>query len=295
MRRLLPLLLALVLLLAACAGKAEPEETYIPKYTPTPPPEPTESVEPGVQIDGTLLTALGDTIEVDMDSDGTLDEVCLSRGEDGLELRINDRQFTDVLYAAWNFDYAESDYFAIVNLDRADRALELAVEDFGADDDPQTWFFRYAGESLTCVGSVPSLAWDDWTKKDAVTFSGNGDVLVNAPLDGLMTWYGDVIYRLGSGGKLELARGEMCYAAHSISVTLTDVVLAYESRDAAPVELYPGDSIQVSGTDQSQWVQAYRQGAPILLRLNPDNLYQVETPDGFRDGAEVMSGLLFTG
>ncbi len=294
MKRLLPLLLAAMLLLTACAGKAEPQETYIPKYTPTPAPEAKESVEPGVQIDGTLLTALGDTISVDMDSDGSLDEVCLSHGEDGLELTINGKRFTDVLYASGPFEYAESDYFAVVNLDRYDRALELAVEDFGPSDDPQTYFFRYGDESLTCVGSVPSLAWDDWSKKDTVTYQGNGDVLVNGRLEGLMTWYGDVTYRVESG-RLALVRGEMCYAAHSISVTITDTVLAYESRDAEPIKLYPGDSIQVSGTDQSQWVQAYQSGAPILLRLNPDNLYQVETPSGFQDGDQVMRGLLFAG
>lgn len=296
MKKLIPLLLALVLLLSACAGKAEPEETYTPKYTPAAEPEPTESVEPGVQIDGTLLTALGDAISVDLDSDGKQDEVSLSRGEDGLALTVNGKDFSDVLYSVCDFEYADSDYFAVVNLDRYDRALEVAVEDFGPSDDPQTYFFRYADETVTCVGSVPSLAWDDWTKKDAVTYLGGGEVLVNARLDGLMTWFGDVVYRIGHDGKLAMARGEMCAADQLVNVTITNPVLVYESTDAEPEKLYPGETLQLSGTDQSQWVQAYRSGgAPVLLRLNPDNLYQVETPSGFEDGPQVMNGLIFAG
>lgn len=296
MKRLIPLLLALVLVLAACAGKAQPEESYVPKYTPTPEPEPTESVEPGVQIDGTLLTALGDTISVDLDSDGKLDEVSLSRDEDGLRLAVNGQDFTGILYSACDFEFSDSDYFAVVNLDHYDRALEIAVEDYGPSDDPNTFFFRYEGESVTCIGSVPSLCWDDWTKKDAVTYLGNGDLLVNARLDGLMTWFGDVTYRIGRDGKLALVRGEMCAANQLVNVTLTNTVLAYESTDAEPERLYPGESLQLSGTDQSQWIQAYRSGgAPVLLRLNPDNLYQVETPGGFEDGPDVMNGLFFAG
>lgn len=296
MKRLIPLLLALVLMLSACAGKARPEETYIPKYTPTPEPEPTESVEPGVQIDGTLLTALGDTISVDLDSDGKQDEVSLSRGEDGLELTINDQDFTAALYSVCDFEFAESDYFAVVNLDCYDRALEIAVEDFGPSDDPRTFFLRYEDETVTCIGSVPSLAWDDWSKKDAIAYMGNGDLLVNARLEGLMTWFGDVTYRIGRDGKLAVVRGEMCSANQLVNVTLINPVLVYESTDSEPERLYPGESLQLSGTDQSQWVQAYRSGgAPVLLRLNPDNLYQVETPTGFEDGPDVMNGLLFAG
>lgn len=292
MKRLIPLLLAL-LLLTACTGKVEPEETYVPKYTPTPAAAAKESVEPGVQIDGTLLTALGEAIEVDLDSDGRLDTVCLSRDGEGLALTINGRSFTDVLYSACRFDDARSDYFAIVNVDRYDRALELAVEDFGPSDDPQTFFFRYEKDALTCIGSVPSLAWDDWTKKDTITYTGSGEIRANARLDGLMTWYGDVTYRLNANDKLDMVRGEMCYAERGVYVTLTDTVLGYESAEAEPVRLYAGDGLQLTGTDQSQWVQAYQSGVPILLRLNPDNLYQVETPQGFENGADVMSGLMF--
>lgn len=296
MKRLIPLLLALLLMLSACAGTAKPEETYTPKYTPTPEPEPTESVEPGVQIDGTLLTALGDTISVDLDSDGKQDEVSLSRSGDKLKLTINGKDFTGDLYGACDFEFSDSDYFAVVNLDRYDRALEVAVEDFGPSDDPSTFFFRYADETVTCVGSVPSLAWDDWTKKDAISYMGDGSLLVHTRLNGLMTWFGDVVYRLDRDGKLALVRGEMCAADQLVNVTITNPVLAYESTDSEPEELYPGDTLQLSGTDQSQWVQAYRSGgAPVLLRLNPDNLYQVETPDGFEDGSEVMNGLFFAG
>lgn len=296
MKRLIPLLLALLLVLSACTGKARPEETYIPKYTPTPEPEPTESVEPGVQIDGTLLTALGDTITVDLDSDGKQDEVSLSRDADGLRLTINGQDYTGVLYSVWDFEYADSDYFAVVNLDRYDRALEVAVEDYGPSDDPQTFFFRYEKETVTCIGSVPSLCWDDWTKQDTVTYMGNGSLLVNARLDGLMTWFGDVTYRIDRDGKLAMVRGEMCAADQLVNVTLTNPVLAYESTDSEPEKLYPGDTLQLSGTDQSQWVQAYRSGgAPVLLRLNPDDRYQVETPTGFEDGPEVMNGLIFAG
>ena len=290
MRRLLPLLLAAVLLLTAC-GRAEPEETYIPKYTPTAAPQAAESMEPGVQIDGTLLTELGDTIRVDLDSDGRQDEVCLRRGEDGLELAVNDEDFTKVLYSAYAFDFADSACYAVVNLCRADRLLEIAVEDFGPSDDGQTFFFHYKGGSVTFAGSVPSLLWDDWTKQDTVRYVDDG-VIVSARLNALMTWFGDVRYTVGSDGMVSRVHEPMYYAASSVPVTLTAPVLAYESKGGEPVILQPGDSLQLSGTDEAEWVQAYRNGAAILLRLNPANLYEVETPEGFASGSSVMSGLI---
>lgn len=290
MRRLLPLLLA-VLLLTACGGRAQPEETYIPKYTPDAAPEAAASVEPGVQIDGTLLTALGDTITVDLDSDGKQDEACLKRGEDGLELTVNGEDFTSVLYSACSFEFADSAYYAVVNLNRSDRMLEIAVEDFGPSDDGQTFFFHYKGDALTAVGSVPALLWDEWTKQDAVSYTGDG-VVVTERLNAMMTWFGDVRYTLDMSGHISRAREPMYYASSSVSVTLTDRVLGYESRDAEPTTLMPGTSLQLSGTDEVEWVQAYQNGAPILLRLNPANLYEVETPEGYASGSSVMRGLI---
>ena len=293
MRRLLPILLAL-LLLSACAQPTDaPEESYTPKYTDALLATPSPSVEPGVQLDAPLITAIGDHVQVDLDSDGRQDDICLGRAEDRtLTLTVNDTDFTRVLYDAYDFDFADSDYYAVVNIDAADRALEIAVEDFGPSDDSQTFFFRYADEALQTIGSVPGLVWDDWTKAMQVRMPGNGEVQLTARLSGLMTWFGDVRYAL-QGGRLALVSEPVYYASSGVDVTLTDTLRVYDAKDGDGTILYPNERLQLVGTDQREWVLAYHNGAQVWVHLNPDNTMEVETDDGFLSGDKVMRGLLF--
>ena len=82
--------------------------------------------------------------------------------------------------------YLESpdrDHYFITDLDTGDKALEIALLDYGPSDDPMTWYFQYRNGALKLIGSLPGFPDDEGSHRD-----GSGNVMAVGRLSLLQTW-----------------------------------------------------------------------------------------------------------
>lgn len=168
-------------------------------------------------------------------------------------------------------DYRYSAYF--YDIDENDEYVEIAVFDEGLTGETYTHFFRFTGEKLNYIGSIPKLLFRDECYGD-----GKGSLFTQRNQSLGTSWPTKVKYFLNSEGKLEEVTGWRYYAnsvdawkkeTHKI---LKEVEVYTEPKDDAqkvtiseangPVEFYI--------TDNEIW---------IGLKNDKDEIYYLKMKD----------------
>ncbi|MEO6462258.1 MAG: hypothetical protein ABIP29_04220, partial [Candidatus Eisenbacteria bacterium] len=124
---------------------------------------------------------LGTAVRCDVDGDGVADRILVhgqgSRGGwgpfDDFEVRIGKARLAG---SGWGVDST----FALVDIDRADARLEIAITQQGASDEYETRFFTLDGDSILAMGELPGT--------DEMTIDGSGIVRTMARGRILHTW-----------------------------------------------------------------------------------------------------------
>ena len=266
-----------------------------------------------------VLLCAGDSVSsFDLDGDGAAEKLQLSFVYSSfpescrLSLTVNGTDYTEDLYreamdqmgwgenphGAWTETTPDSVLYAICDLDPGDRYLELAVMDDGPSNDYTTAFFRYDCGTLTWIGTVEGLIYNDDTRQSDMLLDAAGGLETKMRLGVLQTWWTEVWWRLDEDGRLGMVPQTIYYAKDRDYLndkpthTLLKPLLAYPDRDetALPDTLTAGEEITLLGTDNAAWVLA-RDSAGTEFWIHLDGPVSVETPTGFLYGGEVLGGL----
>lgn len=290
-------LLALALILSGCAASGAAQSSAA--ATPTPAetrPVPTESPAPRPQYP--LVAETGATVLADLDGDGADEEISYDPGAGGdheLHLLINGKDYGPSLYdQGFTSDSLEPKYFCITDLDTSDKALEVAVMDYGPSDDYITSFVRWGVGGVAFMGSVSGMAASSIREGSDLTFHGDGTVGSYVRLSVLQTWFAGASWQLSPKGGFGLVPADLYYSLYeSAGVTLVPLPL-YAERDpsARKTELPGGTAISFTSTDNKSWVGVkLSDGTEGWVRLKDGDGFQVETSDGYVFSTEAFDGL----
>ena len=294
MKKLIPMLLILSLLLTLCAcGKKE--KAPVPAEEPAP-AEPTPDANPVHAASGSdlepielpasdsnlvpvelpasdsdltpapqaaypMIIPMGDSVKADLDGDGTEELVCVSLektpdGQDRVRLTLNDVDFTDSIYVEGEtwFDSPDTGYWAITDVYSVDNLLEIAIQDYGPSDDYYTNFFRYEQGAVYFFGGVEGLIWNDWTQSSDLSFEEDGFVRSYMRLRVLQTWFADVRYDIAPRGVLDVVPEELYFTSHPTEVTVKKDLYAYDGKDGEEFIVDAGVKMTVEATDNAEWI-----------------------------------------
>ena len=301
---ILTLALSAALLLSACAKPVEPttpdEPAPVEPSTPAPvepttPTEPETPAAPAVVL-YPLFVKADETVTADLDGDGADEEIVYTVKDGAAVLTVNGAEFgADLEAAGFYCDAPETAYFALVNIDRTDSLLEIAVMDAGPSDDARTSFFRYGDGALRYLGNAQGYVFnEDGTVAD-MSFRGFGSVNSYVRLSVLQTWFAKADWRVGEDG-VTLAAQSVFEPINSVTeVTVLADLAAYEDADAASerATLAAGTALTLVATDNVQWVQVEDADEnSYWLQLNVEAPFNVELADGsFAASTEALEGL----
>lgn len=258
----------------------------------------------------------GAEAEMDLDSDGVKEKVCFSmeqnvsvmQDENGEEYEvletptytfaINDQDMTEEFTKISEF-YADSlnEYYYLVDLDEKDDYIEIAISDYGANDNNATYIVRYDNGELKFVGYLQDMIGFTTCK-----MQGDGTLQANVHSDMVETASIECVYELVDG-KLEAQEQEWYkiaaftdteeYQNHSI---LKDVTV-YTEKDTASQQkvLTPSDGkVSFPATDNKEWVQIKMQDGTIYYLHMADSLL-IDNDGTATDVMEIFDNLLIAG
>ena len=303
------------LLLAACGQTPVPPtlteapaatETPAPTAAPVPPPQPTPEPTPVPTPEPTpeptpaplaQRVAMGETACADLDGDGADEAVCLWMEQTGkyrrkIHLSIDGEDFTDAVNGEGiYYDDPDDRWWAITDIDAADGALEIAVQDWGPSDDLTTGFYRYDGAALSYLGRVEGFIFYSEDGGDA-TVNGDGTVRSLLRLRVLQTWFTVTDYAVTPYGYIAPVQQDF-YAStwDDQTTTVLRTLRCWDSPGGLRSELPAGTGAVILGTDNIEWVLLrLDNGREVWLHLDSSG-YNVESTEGFVGSAEALSRL----
>ena len=258
----------------------------------------TAVVKSRAALPGVRPVAVGGTVNVDLNGDGAAETVRVwleqpAEYELRLNLSINGKSFTDTLYALRGyFDCPDDAWWAITDLDKGDKFLEIAVQDWGPSDDLTTSFFRYDGKTLEGLGSVEGFLCFQSGAGD-VSLLGDGTVRSYMRLDVLQTWWASVLYAVDADGKFAPVPQDFYASTRDDQQTeLLCDLYGYDAPDGTRRLLPEGTKARIVGTDNESWVKiTLSDGGDRWLKLTGYG-YTLEGPKGDVPGWEALSDLM---
>lgn len=237
---------------------------------------------------------VGEETNVDLNGDGVAEVILVecvndSEGWPRYRVSINDNDQTAAL--GLYFDNPDAEHFSIVDIDKNDSYLEIALSDDGPSSDPCTTFLRYQNESLSVLGQVYGKASDG-----DLTFSGDGTVESMIQLSVLQKWYASAVWNVGDSGILELVVRPLYYPVDAETAAAKMVakdLAAYESMSLTSSRfcVEPGTEIKFIATDNLMWVQCETDGGEQFWLHLDETGQMVESYDGtyIWDGIDGLS------
>jgi len=206
---------------------------------------------------------------------------------------INGTEFKDLLYedSILSLDFPWGDGFYLVDIDKEDNMLEIAILDEGPSSDSSTYYFRYLEGELTYIGTVP-----DFPGSKTCSFAGDGTITAGFRLGVLQTWWAPATWRLNELDRLqqESQTAYIPYEEWNKAALLEDLPL-FPSKDQSSEEttIAPvGSSITFVETDNVHWVKLKTDGGVTgWFYLNDYSTVMVNGEP--RETIEIFKDLLF--
>lgn len=243
--------------------------------------------------------AMSDAITIDLDGDGTAEEVCCQYEEDTanwdykVTIRIDDmvydlsQQYKDVYFLNL---YKE--HFYVTDIFPSEAGYELALMDYGPSDDPVTYFFSYDG-GLNYLGAVSGFPFREEQGLDG--FALEGLVMGLSRIDIINTcyaysyWYYDreqqMLVSQNPGGSMLLMRPDGGYKLNK------DLTL-YREMDTGSdtVVLKAQDKVFFLYSDGKEWILVKgKDGVQGYMHCDSEHI------DGMTESPqEIFEGLQYT-
>lgn len=242
--------------------------------------------------------SVGETVTIDIDGDGSADEVKFDVEESSdytyiPTLVINGATYSNVFddnqcYFAYPYDR-----YVIMDIDDSDNFLEIAVQDYGMSDDPMTAFLRYDGSKVTYLGEIYDRVSDMYIVND-----GKGTINARVRMNIFET------IRMKTSYKVEDDKLTMCMAdLYSIAYTdggatktlLQDLIVYQEmSTESETVTLAEGAEIVALATDNTEWVQIADEDGNIYY-VHVVNYFMIDMNGNEVDSREVFDSVIQAG
>ncbi len=208
-----------------------------------------------------LPPAQGETM-ADLDGDGTKETIRVVFREDDAKWEIH---VGDTMISDW---YESPAGAYLVDLDKGDGQVEVAVADHGPSDDALTSLYRYRNGVLEPVGSVSGILFASDGKGHVSTYASS----YRGPM---LTWFFRIEYALNSTGRLAMIPTRW----YTAKVSLT------AKRD---LPLYAEADSKKAGA-------VLKAGTPVVMDLSDVvNWFHVKAADGtegwlwYQDGENLM-------
>ena len=236
--------------------------------------------------------ALGESIRLDLDGDGTMDDLTFDVKESSdyvyvPTLTINGADYSGVFEENQCYFACPYEKYVIMDIDEADNYLEIAVQDYGMSDDPMTAFFRYDGNAVIYMGYVNDRVSDLYIVND-----GNGKLYARERMYVFETVNMKTTYEIENNELVRSMRDLYTIAYTDASAEkglLQDLyVFAEMSTESEVVKLDKETEVVVLATDNVEWVQ---------IRYEDGNIYYIHVVNHYMidmNGLEVDSRDVFT-
>lgn len=187
---------------------------------------------------------LGAAVRCDLDGDGVADRILVSGSPkawglfDDFEVQIGGARLA-------GHGASVDSTFAIVDIDRADARLEIAITEQGRSDDYSTRFFTLDGDSILDMGTLPGSY--------EMTIDGSGIIHTMARGRILHTWFHPSHWRLDSSHRLVEIELPL-YAMNSSVRVLHPLSLQRAPHDRRrAVRLHAGENATILASDDRRW------------------------------------------
>lgn len=257
---------------------------------------------------------INDTIQKDLDGDGTQESITMSVDNDILEniysgnwdiveepklhLSIGETDFTDVI--SQSVDYLTNNfnpYCYLVDLDTSKPGLEIMFTDIYDNDYCMTYFYEFKDGKVSYLGNIP-----DRLGYDSFHIDGDGTVHSRLRIDLLQTAFSHVVYKL-ENGKLTMETRDWYevddstwnddYKIHSI---LQDVTVYTEPDLSSETKVLTPDDGKVSfpATDNEHWYQLKTEdGKTYYLYMKDSITIPINGEDFY--ATDIFDNLLLAG
>lgn len=252
-----------------------------------------------------MSAPVGSTMSADLNGDESMDAIYFDAVSDDTTgkmksaLTINGKDFSSVLQAKgrWLSYGASSNcgqQYYLIDLDASDKYKELAIQDEGESNNPQTYFYRYNGKQLNYLGSIYDLLSNSTTKA-----TGDGTVSANLPIHMLETLSAKGSYKLDDN-KLSLVPQdwytidystlELKYQCHNLLKSVS-VYTKPDTQSDKVLLTSDNDPVTFPATDNKHWFK---------IKTNNGKLYYLymkdfSTLDSGDDANSVFDNLFQAG
>lgn len=200
--------------------------------------------------------------DFDLDGDGVKERIyyaALSESGRTCSVWVDETEYRDVFT---DFDVRES-YFGVVDLERGDGYMELALYGRQEDGAAATCFFRYGEDGFTMVGIVPGYIDETSVDNGDAHLDGRGTVFSRFPLTLLQSWEASGQWKLDDDGLLRKRQEELyfplmtCAEREGKRVTVQAPFILYmeRNRESGYVEVSAaGAEVDFQATDDREWM-----------------------------------------
>lgn len=235
---------------------------------------------------------LGESISMDLNGDGTADEVTFDVEESSdytyiPKLTINGADYSDVFEDNQCYFAYPYDKYIIMDIDSADDYFEIAVQDYGMSDDPMTTFFRYDGNKVIYMGYISDRISDLY-----IVNAGDGEIHARERMHIFETVNMKTTYEVENNALVRSMKDlyPIAYTDASAKKGLLKDLYVFTdmSTESEVVKLAKETEVVVLATDNVEWLQ---------IRYEDGKIYYVHVVDHYlidMNGLEVDSRDVFT-
>lgn len=260
----------------------------------------------------------GFTIEKDLDSDGQKETICYSAiepepeievTEDGEEypvygsiecsLKINDVDVTEqFLKLSEYIPESGYDYYYLTDLDENDNYIELAILDYGVNDNSATYFLRYDKGELKYLGYINALF-----NGEMCEIKGDGTLKARIRSELLETADLEGSYHIDDGKLIleeqdwyDYKRTDWAQKNMMIHNILKDVTVYTKNDISSEKKILTSEDGPVTfpATDNKNWVQVETAGGETYY-LYMESFGEINNGGVIEDSMDVFENLLIAG
>ncbi len=249
-----------------------------------------------------------ETCMIDLNGDGQEDKIqtLVKRDEydwiSEITFDINDgncRVSIDNNYTGEDKPFLENpmNTYCVVDLDKSDDYIEIAVGDYGMNDYNATYFYRYTGDKLEYLGYIP-----DVLENSRVEVYGNGMIKGTMRMEMVETVRSNVYYQL-KDERVSLIEQDWYvpdYSHYSEEYLEHDVlqdVTVYKANDvqSEKVILKKGEEdVRFLATDNVEWVKLQTEdGAIYYMHMVQPIIVDSDGTEGYV--TDIFEGILLAG